>query len=76
MEMLDLLGEENSDVKKAIQKILNTETPNNIGIYDTRQGLFVLRKKKKFLKLHTVHKKTMQLIGYIVKRYGRNQTQL
>lgn len=40
------------------------------------RGLFVLREKKKFQKLHTVHKKTMQLIGYIVKRYGRNQTQL
>ena len=25
MEMLDLLGEENTDVKKAIQKILDTE---------------------------------------------------
>ena len=41
------------------------------------KGLSVLRRgKNKFLKLHTVHKKTMQLIGYIVKRYGRNQTQL
>lgn len=42
------------------------------------KGLSALRGrgKKKFLKLHTVHKKNMQLIGDIVKRYGRNQTQL
>ena len=42
------------------------------------KGLSVLRGrgKNKFQKLHTVHKKTMQSIGYIVKRYGRNQTQL
>lgn len=46
MEMLDLLGEENTDVKKAIQKILNTETPNNIGIYDTRQGFVCLKRKR------------------------------
>ena len=46
MEMLDLLGEENSDVKKAIQKILNTEIPNNIGVYDTTQGFVCLKKKR------------------------------
>ena len=51
MEMLDLLGEENSDVKKAIQKILNTETPNNIGIYDTRQGFVCLEEEKEIPKI-------------------------
>lgn len=45
MEMLDLLGEENNHVKSAIQKILNTETPN-IGVYDTTQGFVCLKGKR------------------------------
>ena len=47
MEMLDLLGEENNHVKSTIKKILNTETPNNIGIYDTTQGFVCLKRKRK-----------------------------
>lgn len=45
MEMLDLLGEENSDVKKAIQKILKTED-TVIGNKDTRQGFICLEKEE------------------------------
>ena len=51
MEMLDLLGEENNHVKSAIKKILNTETPNNIGIYDTRQGFVCLEEEKEIPKI-------------------------
>lgn len=45
MEMLDLLGEENTDVKKAIQKILDTED-TVIGNKDTRQGFVCLEGEK------------------------------
>lgn len=44
MEMLDLLGEENTDVKKAIQKILKADHPN-IGDYNTTQGFVRLKRE-------------------------------
>ena len=50
MEMLDLLGEENSDVKKAIQKILDTED-TVIGNKDTRQGFVCLEWEKEIPKI-------------------------
>ena len=49
-EMLDLLGEENSDVKKAIQKILETDHPN-MGDYDTTQGFVCLEKEEEIPKI-------------------------
>lgn len=50
MEMLDLLGEENTDVKKAIQKILDTED-TVIGNKDTRQGFVCLEGEKEIPKI-------------------------
>lgn len=50
MEMLDLLGEENTDVKKAIQKILKTDHPN-MGDYDTTQGFVCLNGEKEIPKI-------------------------
>lgn len=50
MEMLDLLGEENTDVKKAIQKILDTED-TVIGNKDTRQGFVGLEGEKEIPKI-------------------------
>lgn len=50
MEMLDLLGEENTDVKKAIQKILNTKD-TEIGNNDTRQGFVCLEGEKEIPKI-------------------------
>lgn len=50
MEMLDLLGEENTDVKKAIQKILDTED-TVIGNKDTRQGFVCLKGEKEIPKI-------------------------
>lgn len=50
MEMLDLLGEENTDVKKAIQKILDTED-TVIGNKDTRQGFICLEGEKEIPKI-------------------------
>lgn len=50
MEMLDLLGEENTDVKEAIQKILKTDHPN-MGDYDTTQGFVCLNGEKEIPKI-------------------------
>lgn len=50
MEMLNLLGEENTDVKKAIQKILDTED-TVIGNKDTRQGFVCLEGEKEIPKI-------------------------
>lgn len=50
MEMLDLLGEENTDVKKAIQKILITKD-TEIGNNDTRQGFVRLEGEKEIPKI-------------------------
>ncbi|OUZ14875.1 hypothetical protein [Enterococcus cecorum] len=50
MEMLDLLGEENTDVKKAIQKILDTED-TVVGNKDTRQGFVCLEGEKEIPKI-------------------------